>query len=711
MIEQLDRSAVCGHCKAKLSEKVPDPMLQRWIGRLNSLGPDSFEQVAKDLATVFTNAFQGNFIIPQEEIPHLRVKGTTQRFDRDGNPVEGNLYKEEVLNIVLSLPFSEETDDIFASLTNLKSACVIKTLSRSEKDKAYSSIAHKTFIDAEFLLEWQEFVEDYTDYLIVQLDPYLSVVDEYTPLWMAPSADKSTSYINKDGKLCSAKKGDLRSMAMYNLKHPDVNRIAKEYPDEFASATLLGFPVIGAKFDLPEPFQGPLPVGRVALSPKRAQKPRIVFIPLAVLDSMSRPAFQKITQLYVWNVQGVESHDDSRRFVQKLLIDNPAQEEIWSFDQSAFTDNFDYNQIQRPILLALKNHRIINDYDLAVIDTINNGDWDADILRPNKYVKFGCGTGMGTPPSFPLASVGNGYLYAYAYTKAHGKFPDPRPNVPSEGIVVGDDLCIRGSATAQEYLKLCDKIGLQVNTSKSMHSKHVAEFCGKLISANGIFDKRKLIDVQTYAGLADMMDYYQMSMDMYLESFPNLVPLAEQIRKIPRPFGVAEPIDLVEHAPVEELTTAQQVTLLNEQASKLIALQRDGQIPSPREWTEMVERKRNLPHPEYELDVSTPKDTSDVPREPDGFTKAVIENAVSIYRHASVRSLDELQQAAATIDRMYRIISEHTGGELRLQHTREHVTLTRKRDETELADALYNIVTNVSRIETPISNEKGGLEL
>lgn len=710
MIENIDRSAVCGHCKGMLSGKVPEPMLQRWIGRLNSLGPNSFEQVAKDLATVFTNAFQGNYLVPQEQIPHLRVKGTTERHDRDGNPVEGNLYKEEVLNSILSLPCCAETDNIFASLTNLKSACVIKTLSRTEKDEAYSSIAHTTDIDAEFLLEWQEFVMGFTDYLIDSLRKHLEVVDEYVPIWMAPSADKSTSYINKDGHLCNAKKGDLRSMAVYNLKHPDINRIARDYPDEFASATLIGHAVLGAKFELPEPFKGSLPVGRVSLSPKRAQKPRIVFIPLAFLDSMSRPAFQKITQLYCWNVQGVESHDDSRLFVQRLIVNNPAEEEIWSFDQSAFTDNFDYNRIQRPILVALRRNNVVNDYDLAVIDVINNGDWDADILRPNKYVKFGCGTGMGTPPSFPLASIGNGYLYAYAYTKVHGYYPDPRPNIPSEGIVVGDDLCIRGKAVAEEYLKLCQRIGLKVNTSKSMHSKNVAEFCGKLISKYGIFDKRKLIDITSYAGLADTMDYYQTSMEQYLESFPQFVQLAEQIRKIPRPFGTAEPIDLLEHAPIEDMTSAQTVTLYQQQASKLLALQRDGKIPSPREWTEMMKRKDSLPHPEYELDISMPKRTGDTKHELDQLTKGMISNAIDIYQSASTRSLDELLQAAIVMDRLYRIINDRMGGCMKPLHPDDHVALVRRRDKP-LADALYDIVTTNVTLEAPESDEKGGLSL
>lgn len=709
MIESIDHASLCGHLKATLSGVVPNDILQGWIGRLNNLPINSFEQIAKDLAIVFTNAVQGKFLIPPDEIPHLGIIGNTERRDRNGDPVPGNLYRDNVLNIILSSDFSESTDKMYAGLTNLKSACVIKTLSRAEKDDAYSSIAHKTDIDETFLAEWREFVSEFTPYLIKRLGSRIENVTEYRPIWMSPSSETGTSYLDSRGHLHAAKKGDLRSITVNNLKHPEINRIARTYPDEFASAVLVGFDVLGAEFDLPEPFDRPCPVGRVAIAPKRAQKARIVFVPLAFLDCMSRPAFSKLTQLYAWNVQGVESHDNSRRLVQRLLVDNPDLEEVWSFDQSSFTDNFDYNQIQRPILLALRKESVLTDYDIDVVDILNNGAWDANTLRPNKFVTFGCGTGMGTPPSFPLASIGNGYLYAYAYWKVHGSYPDPNPQRTAEAVIVGDDLCIRGTAVAQQYISVCERIGLKINKSKSMHSDQVAEFCGKIITSNGIFDKKKLIDVTSYAALADQIDYYQERMEEYLESFPEFIPLVERLRQVPRPFGVGEPIDLLEHVPIESMTTEQTVTLLQQQASDLIQKVREDKIPSPPEWKTAMVRKDNLPSVQYELDVSTPKYHR--PKPPlKGINLAMAENAIDIYQHASLSSLESLQQAARTIDGIYHLIVSQVGIEGLLPDNSEStVTLAKRHKSKDVASRLAKILEATEKIESPVSDEKGGM--
>jgi hypothetical protein len=705
MVDKIDNQAVCGHLKATLHEVVPNDDLQVWIGKLNSLDPSTFVLVAKDLATVFTYAFQGRYDIDPQEIPRLGVKGTTKRIDRSGSPVDGNLYRDPIINKLLDLPFNQKTDKIYAALTNLKSAAVIFDLSRTEKDEAYSSIAHSTYIDPDLVHEWTSFVDGFTDYFFAVMQP--SAVLESNPIWMNPSSDTTTCYINSRGELRSAKKGDYRTISgLNNLRQPDINRIARAYPDEFAHAVILGFPVIGAEFELPEPFSKSTPIGRVALAPKRAQKPRIVFIPLSYLDCMSRPLFHKLENLYSWNIQGVKSHDESRLFVQRLLANNPDLEEIWSFDQSSFTDNFDYYRIQRPILLALKRHNYINDYDLAVVDTINGGVWDATTLRRD-YVRFGTGTGMGTPPSFVLASIGNGYLYAYAYYKVHGIYPDPRPDRPCQAIIVGDDSAIRGRAVAQEYLKLCEQIGLKVNTTKSMHSHHVAEFCGKMITKEGIYDKKKLIDMTSYAGVADNADYYQASMDEYLESFPEFRPLVRQLERIPRPFGLAEPLDLRNHIPIESMTHEQQVTLLQQQISSLNALQKEGKIPSLKEWKERRKRVDSLPRPSYELNVDTDEPKCDAIKDESQLTKSLIRDAIDIYQHADLHSVDELHHTADTIDRVYRLVCDLRGGTVEPTRATDHVSLTRRRDQ-DLADALTNIVKTVTDLQDSFDYEKGG---
>jgi hypothetical protein len=654
MIETIDRRATCGHLKALLSDVILNDELQAWIGWLNNLDPETFNSVAKDLGHVMTNAFQGKFDIPPEEVPHLAAyKSKTKRKDRNGNPIPGTYYKSKVLNTILDLDLSDPHNEfIIAGLSNLKSACVIKSLSRTEKDAAYSSITHTTDIDPVFISLWNEFVEGFTPYLIDRLKPVPK--EEYMPLYQAPASDKHTCYIDSQGRLKKAQKGDLRTMSPSVFKHPIVNRIAKTYPDEFASAVLIGYPVIGADFQLPTPFDFDIPVGYITIAPKRAQKARIVFIPHAILDSMSRPAFYKITSLYSWNVQGVESHDDSRLAVQQMLknIADIPDAEIWSFDQSAFTDNFDYNRIQRPIVLALRNQGLLSDYDVEVIDNLNNGSWDATYLRPNKVIRFGTGTGMGTPPSFPLASIGNGYLYAFAYTQVYGEFPDPLSKTPL-AQVVGDDICIADTAVALKYSEICEQIGLKINKSKTMCSHDAAEFCGKMISIREIYDKHKLIDITTYPGMVETMDYYRTSMDEYLESFPMFEPLVRQLEKIPRPFGTGQEIDLRYHGPIDQMTVPEQLTLVNQQISKMSNFINQERVPDVKEFRELEKRLDNLPPIDFELDVSTPKEVVTQHDLPSPYDKAVVANALDIYRNAKAADWKDLLQAAEIINTIY----------------------------------------------------------
>jgi hypothetical protein len=138
MVEKIDNQTVCAHAKAHLSGLLPDEEIQRMVGYLNSLEPQHYYDVCKDIATVMTNAMLGKFNLDRSSIPSLAVTNhVAKRKNLKGEEVPGNTYKLGWLNSILSLEPSADTLKVWSGLTNLKSAAVIKQLSRSEKDAAY----------------------------------------------------------------------------------------------------------------------------------------------------------------------------------------------------------------------------------------------------------------------------------------------------------------------------------------------------------------------------------------------------------------------------------------------------------------------------------------------------------------------------------------------------------------------------------------------
>lgn len=648
MIESIDHAAVCGHLKAVLSEIVDNESLSKFIGKINNLNPNLFEQYAKDLSYVFTQALRGQYDIDQEAVPHLRIKNVVTRTNRDGLTVRRNVYGDKVVNAILDMPDSDRRDSILVALTNLKSACVIKTLSRSEKDDAYSSIAHTTYIDAEFVREWYDFCRDFTPYLLNGLRISDNIVDHHDPLWMMPTSDTSSAYVDDRGNLHRTNKGNNALLSLSNLKHPAINRIARSYPDQFASCVLTGFNVTGAKFELPDPFDRDIPVGRVALAPKRAQKMRVVFVPLGILDVMSRPLFHKLEQFYTWNIQGVKSHDKAREVVRNIIANNDPQNEMWSFDQSSFTDNFSYTEIQRPILEILVSLNYISQYDLEVADTLNYGAWDSSTLRPNSLVKFGTGTGMGTPPSFPLASIANGYIYAYSHFKVYGEYPNL--NSPPQCQIVGDDAFIADYKVGRIYAETCNKMGLKINKSKSIVSNHVGEFCGKIITPKQVYDKHKLIDTPNFSSFAELAKYYGENFYLYLQDEEDLLRLYDKLQEIPEPYGLREPVDPY-NADIGSMDAYQLYALILAQTSLCSNLaKRDIDI---REWQELFRRKRMLPECSYDMDISSIPDTE---QEPTLLVRLLAEEAQTYSDLCSSASFVELQEAAIRVNAIFNAI-------------------------------------------------------
>lgn len=576
MVSKIDTSAVCGHLNATLSGVLPKSAITKVVGKLVNQSPSNYVDTSKELGVIFHNAMQGNFLIDPGEIPHFPCDKHGTYTDRHGNPVSGNHYKEEWINTLLSLPPTSATYRIWAAMTNLKSAGVIEGLSRVEKKEQCEVIRHTFVPNRETRRDFVRFVRKFTPYLVEKLS--LDGSREYDILRSIPRSSKRSRYVDKTGELKPCDRGSaVFADLSLALRHPVVNRIFRKYPGEAIAATIIGVdnyqeqPVLNK--NMPEPFDHELPVGAAAVVPKDAQKPRTVWILVGALDSLSRPAFHKLEEIESrWNIQGVMDQDGARHHVKSFLSRNRGRKTpkvVSSYDFSAFTDNLSYDYVQRPIVEELVRENILTEFDLELLDEINHGVWEASALGLKyEYLSFGTGDGMGTPPSFPLASVTNGYLVAYSYYKVYGKMPNPTGNNPP-GLVVGDDCVIFDEKVADVYEHLCTSIGLKINYDKSFRNDDVAEFCGKYIDADSIYSKRKLIYPSCLDAVRDFITYYDEKVDDYFRAYPELddsdmSDIIGRMLSIPQPYGSGAPL---EGRDLSELTSIEMIAKIAQDAS------------------------------------------------------------------------------------------------------------------------------------------------
>lgn len=114
-------------------------------------------------------------------------------------------------------------------------------------------------------------------------------------------------------------------------------------------------------------------------------------------------------------------------------------------------------------------------------------EWWCPVLDRN--VKWEQGTVLGTGPSFGLLSLTNNAacFAAYKAAKENNEIPD---NLPSFDCfrVVGDDVVML-SVMEEYYSNIVESLGGKINHSKTLKSDRVAEFAGRVITADSCFLK------------------------------------------------------------------------------------------------------------------------------------------------------------------------------------------------------------------------------
>lgn len=217
-------------------------------------------------------------------------------------------------------------------------------------------------------------------------------------------------------------------------------------------------------------------VGQVSYSQEPGMKLRLFASPYLFLQAALEPLKRSLQNL----VKEIpEDHhgdqDRGRTFVQSQL---KAGKTAHCFDLSSATHRFPYSA-QLKLLKAFRTPT----WCIDIFNRASRSPYHLDVEGIER-IAWEAGQPLGTGPSFFAFSLAHHLLVRgifYALEKS-----------PSNGYaLLGDDIVIFDEDVAARYSKVMERIGCEINFSKSVISNDVAEFAGALITKRGIYNVGK----------------------------------------------------------------------------------------------------------------------------------------------------------------------------------------------------------------------------
>jgi hypothetical protein len=219
-----------------------------------------------------------------------------------------------------------------------------------------------------------------------------------------------------------------------------------------------------------------LPIGRMGIRLQEAEKVRTLWMPLVIFESTIAPLTELLEE-QVRLSRHQSTYIDDAEFAERIRETffkegRPAEQTIYSIDQSAFTDNFPY-KLQRIVLEEYADICGIPPCTLEMFDLQVLGPYrPAPFFKMDTDITFAKGTPMGGEATFMLATHTHDLLIDMCYAKCH---VPPRER---KYCVQGDDAVILGDNVYQLYSQCMSSLGCTINTSKTLASNKAIEFCG-----------------------------------------------------------------------------------------------------------------------------------------------------------------------------------------------------------------------------------------
>jgi hypothetical protein len=427
----------------------------------------------------------------------VRNKSGVVTTDDNGIPfVAGQKWR--LLNDLLHSPQSKDRDHDLILLSKLKG--IVQPLTKVDgRLKAISMIKNieKTFevpqdIKQEFRAycrnRFEKFKFDYR-----WQDHILALHDQKV---LSYGSDKvRPSFDFKKGRVefvCTSKANQDQSLSLeFILQHKTFRDLFDKDREMFLVLTTGYYPKVGsigsdmnAKAFMERLSIHDFPVGRCGLRYQEAEKIRTLFMPLEAFDSLTRPIVD-LLELYVKYHGGPGS--PSRLSKQTTFLDDyiasevmrqayfpfgrDADELIYSIDQTSFTDSFPW-ELQLILLEEMAKAYSIPQTCIDAMSAQVQGAYEpmeALLKLGQQLFNFGRGTPMGGYGLFMLATLSHQWLTEMLQQRIYNHNPL---------FIQGDDCTLQGTRLYEEYTSTMQRIGCEVNPSKTMVSIHAFEFCG-----------------------------------------------------------------------------------------------------------------------------------------------------------------------------------------------------------------------------------------
>lgn len=480
-MKQTLRDKLCQHLKASGLKCYPKHL--RYLMRVRSrFGVEHACEVQKQYEEAVKSAFlRGIYHTPglgmRNRITHIK----------DGKPVRVREYKSATLRELIPIALKCHANGDYSSQFAVKVSLFLKTsnifrLSRTSKlqvEKAFASITSHPVAPDDVIDEVQNYSILFSKYEDKIFKPFNDIglklrkgqipdmLSWYRPGKFSPTGPTTASEEQVPHSQSKVFSPGLFLQWAFSVKW-SADRICRALSDYWGFKVTPQW-VIDRRDHYFSITNDPKPIaGKITFLQEPKCKARVIANPYLFLQVFTEP-YKAALEMINRNIWQICTFDQPRGL--KFLFHALAEHQIcYCYDASSFTDRFPY-ELQRLALNKLN-------FDTSIIDEIvQKSFWFTKVDGKVEYLKYSIGQPMGLGPSFHLATFTHyAMLVALCYEL----------EIPTNTFMVnGDDVIIINSRLAQAYYTSINRLGVEINGTKSIISSVVGEFLGHIVTNKG----------------------------------------------------------------------------------------------------------------------------------------------------------------------------------------------------------------------------------
>ena len=261
-----------------------------------------------------------------------------------------------------------------------------------------------------------------------------------------------------------------------------------------------------------------VPVGTIYASQEPGYKLRCYAAPMIWTQVCLEP-FKKFLMAHLKQAPWDMTHN--QRLHDITISESLSRgQEVYCYDLSNASDLIPWDSQEAILRTIVPDNK---QQFIELFKLVAKGEWT--FAPTGERVKWRRGQPLGSGPSFGSFALWHGLLLLALNGGVHeDKF-----------FIVGDDVVILDDTLAHFYEEALDSIGLDWSPLKTLHSKNLAEFTGKLITAKGIYNcpKWKKFTEDNF------IDNLFIRGHRFFDFVPKKYrPVVEAVAALPEPWGI-----------------------------------------------------------------------------------------------------------------------------------------------------------------------------